>query len=51
LVDTVEDGFYTTAVGLMMLDMLLVPQDTNIQMHNNHGGLQTITSFIQRLWR
>jgi cell division protein FtsA len=51
LVDTVEDGFFTTAVGLMMLDMLLVPQDTNVQIHNNHGTLQSITSFVQRLWR
>jgi cell division protein FtsA len=28
LVDTVQDSSYTTAVGLMMLDMLLLPSDT-----------------------
>jgi cell division protein FtsA len=51
LVDTVEDGFFTTAVGLMLLDMLLVPQDIEIQNNNSQSALQVFTSFIQRLWR
>lgn len=52
LVDTVEDGIFTTAVGLMLLDMLLLPQDTMSSHTPATGGVQqTITSFIQRLWR
>jgi cell division protein FtsA len=51
LVDTVEDGFFTTAVGLMLLDMLLIPQDMHVQNNNNQGGFSAFTAFIQRLWR
>jgi len=33
LIDTVEDAAYCTAVGLMLLDMLLLPEDVQ-----HHGG-------------
>jgi cell division protein FtsA len=51
LVDTVEDGVFTTAVGLMLLDMLLLPQENMTTNQPQHTGVGAITSFIQRLWR
>lgn len=50
LVDTVEDARFTTAVGLMLLDMFLIPQETAVQ-PQQMGGFGSVTSFIQRLWR
>lgn len=51
LVDTVEDGVFTTAVGLMLLDMLLLPQENMTTNTPTQSGVNLITSFIQRLWR
>lgn len=51
LVDIVEDAVFTTAVGLMILDMLLVPQDGNVQNNNNKTAFGSVSSFIQGLWR
>jgi cell division ATPase FtsA len=51
LVDTVEDGVFTTAVGLMLLDMLLLPQENMTTNPPTQSGMGMITSFIQRLWR
>lgn len=50
LVDTVEDPSFTTAVGLMMLDMLLYPQHLDSRQSSN-SGLGSISSFVQRLLR
>jgi cell division ATPase FtsA len=50
LVDTVEDEVFTTAVGLMLLDMLLLPQE-NCSKTVTPTNLGSVTSFIQRLWR
>jgi cell division protein FtsA len=50
LVDTVQDETFTTAVGLMVLDMLLMPQDTPAKPTKSEG-LGMVTSFMQRLWR
>jgi cell division protein FtsA len=50
LVDTVEDEVFTTAVGLMLLDMLLLPQE-NGSKTVTPTNLGSVTSFIQRLWR
>ncbi|MCA9324882.1 cell division protein FtsA, partial [Candidatus Saccharibacteria bacterium] len=49
LVDTVEDQEFTTAVGLMMLDMLLLPQQMSGS--NAKPGLGSITSIVQRFMR
>ncbi len=50
LVDRVDDELFTTAVGLMMLDMLLLPQaHSSVPKDGNALGL--VTSFVQRLWR
>jgi cell division protein FtsA len=52
LVDTVADPVYCTAVGLMMLDMLLLPE-----VENNHGSsasdrtLHFVDSLIRRFKR
>jgi cell division protein FtsA len=50
LVDTVEDATYTTAVGLMMLDMLLFPQQSGYHQPAKQG-LNAVTSIVQRFFR
>lgn len=50
LVDTVQDERFTTAVGLMILDMLLLPQDMPTKPPKGQS-LGAVTSFMQRLWR
>ncbi len=39
LIDTVQDTTYTTAVGLMMLDMLLLPSGANQQAGKPNAGV------------
>jgi cell division protein FtsA len=50
LVDTIEDEIFTTSVGLMILDMLLLPQD-NPAKTDQKNNIGSVTSFIQKLWR
>jgi len=50
LVDTVEDQRFTTAVGLMMLDMLLFPQQGNYK-NAAKQGFGSISSIVQRFMR
>jgi cell division protein FtsA len=50
LVDAVEDETYVTAVGLMMLDMLLPSQDLT-QNHPQSSTMGLLSSLIQRLTR
>lgn len=49
LIDTVDDPSYFTAVGLMMLDMLLMPSSPK----NHHAGKPNIKVFnlVDDLWR
>ncbi len=49
LIDTVDDPGYFTAVGLMMLDMLLMPPSPK----NHHAGKPNIKVFnlVDDLWR
>lgn len=46
LVENVSDETYCTAVGLMTLDMLLVPQENHL--HGNHSASRT-QSFIDKI--
>lgn len=47
LVDTVSDPTYAAAVGLMMLDMLLAPQDQSV----GHGNASSrALNFVDSLW-
>lgn len=47
LVDTVADPSYAAGVGLMMLDMLLAPQDQSV-MHGNASS--RALNFVDSLW-
>jgi len=47
LVDTVADPSYAASVGLMMLDMLLAPQDQSV-MHGNASS--RALNFVDSLW-
>ncbi|HJP96729.1 MAG TPA: cell division protein FtsA [Candidatus Saccharimonadales bacterium] len=47
LVDTVADPSYAAGVGLMMLDMLLAPQDQSV-MHGNTSS--RALNFVDSLW-
>ena len=47
LVDTVDDVSYTTVVGLMMLDMLFLPE----QNHDNAGNGQNAMGMVENLLR
>jgi len=47
LVDTVEDEAFTTAVGLMMLDMLLPSQDM-LDPETEHGSVTAVRSLIKK---
>jgi cell division protein FtsA len=47
LVDTVDDVSYTTVVGLMMLDMLLLPE----QNHDLGAANQSALGMVENLWR
>jgi len=48
LIDTVADPMYATAVGLMMLDMLLVPELN--QSHGGQAGARAL-NFVDNLFR
>jgi cell division protein FtsA len=47
LVDTVDDVSYTTVVGLMMLDMLLLPE----QNHDTHPAARSGMGLVENLLR
>ncbi|MEO6513296.1 MAG: cell division protein FtsA [Candidatus Saccharimonadales bacterium] len=47
LVDTVDDVSYTTVVGLMMLDMLFLPE----QNHDNGGNGQNAMGMVENMLR
>jgi cell division protein FtsA len=47
LVDTVDDVSYTTVVGLMMLDMLLLPE----QNHDTHPAARSGMGMVENLLR
>lgn len=48
LVDTVADPTYASAVGLMMLDMLLMPESTPV---NSGQASARAINFVDNLWR
>lgn len=48
LVDTVQDASYTTAVGLMMLDMLLMPSDTQNAGKPNQGAFGALEGLFRK---
>jgi cell division protein FtsA len=49
LVDTVEDISYSTVVGLMMLDMLLLPEQRAVS--TTKAGVKNSISFVDNLWQ
>lgn len=49
LVDTVEDSSYSVVVGLMMLDMLLLPEHRVES--SSHSTVKGSISFVDNLWR
>ncbi len=49
LIDTVADPQYATAVGLMLLDMLLLPNATNRQSHPSSTG--NVFGVVEGMWR
>lgn len=51
LIDTVQDPSYTAAVGLMMLDMLLLPQDVVPTGVPNSGVFGVIDGLLKRFKR
>lgn len=51
LVDTVQDLSYTTAVGLMLLDMLLLPPDTTPDGAPNNSVFGLVDGLIKRFKR
>lgn len=48
LVDTVEDPTFTTAVGLLMLDMLL-PSDEMLEPTAEHASIAVVRSLIKKI--
>lgn len=51
LVDTVQDPSYAAAVGLMLLDMLLLPQDNTPTGEPNNGVFGLIDGLMKRFKR
>lgn len=51
LVDTVQDPAYTTAVGLMMLDMLLVPSQLLVEGQPNSGVFGMVENLVRKFKR
>lgn len=51
LVDTVQDPSYTTAVGLMMLDMLLLPSQLNSEGQPNSSVFGLVEGLIKKFKR
>lgn len=51
LVDTVADEMYCTAVGLMLLDMLLVPEEMHMSGGHSGGPSGRTQSFVDSLIR
>lgn len=49
IIDTVKDRRYTTAVGLMLLDMYLLPQTAHGR-HNFGGGNDKVFGALSDLW-
>lgn len=49
LIDTVEDSAYCTAVGLMLLDILLPPDATRPQMGGQSGGTGNMFGIVDNL--
>jgi cell division protein FtsA len=51
LVDTVEDQSFTVVIGLMLLDMLLLPSLPTQQGSSGHGTKSILGSFVDRFRR
>ena len=51
LVDTVEDSAYATVVGLMLLDMLLLPEQTGHGSQRSGSTFGLLDNFLHRLRR
>lgn len=51
LVDTVQDPQYATAVGLMMLDMLLLPPDSNANGQPNSNVMGIVDGLFKKFKR
>lgn len=49
LVDTVHDPAYMTTVGLMLLDMLLMPESSQAKGRTNNNVFGVVESFIMRV--
>lgn len=49
LVEAVGDPAYTTAIGLMLLDMLLLPEEKSVGTQSVHGAMGFIDNMLQRL--
>ncbi len=49
LVEAVEDVTYSTAVGLMLLDMLLLPEQPSHDLKSSRGALQFVDDLTRRL--
>ncbi|HLB66037.1 MAG TPA: cell division protein FtsA [Candidatus Saccharimonadales bacterium] len=47
LIEAVSDSAYATAIGLMLLDMLLLPSGAHYQTKNNRGVIETVESVFK----